>query len=126
MVQEEAILSFVQRSIKTGWSLELLLLLSREPERAWTGEALVLELRGTRMVVEESVAVLVAAGLIAVTDGRVSYRPQSAELARLAAGLADLYARKPLTIMRTIFTAPGDRIRSFADAFLFQKKPPSC
>jgi hypothetical protein len=122
VVDEETVLAFVRSSIKSGWSLELLLLLHREPQKCWSVDALIRELRGSQHLVDKSVATLRAAGLLAVAEAGVSYQPQSPERAELTAALADLYANKPITVMNAIFASPNDKIRSLSDAFLFQKK----
>lgn len=121
-MDEETVLTFVRISIKSGWSLQLLLLLYREPQKCWSIEALIRELRGSLHLVNESVATLRTAGLITVAEAGVSYCPQSPERADLTAALAELYASKPITVTNAIFATPNDKIRSFSDAFLFQKK----
>ena len=121
-MDEEVVLSFVRSAIKSAWSLELLLLLHRDPRQSWTGEELVRELRGSEPLVSESVGCLSAAGLVELTEAGARYRPQSPELARLVAALVELYAQKPTTVVRAIFASPADKIRSFADAFLFKQK----
>ena len=121
-MDEETVLAFVRSSIKSGWSLELLLLLHHEPQRCWSVDALIRELRGSLHLVNESAATLKADELVAVAEAGVSYQPQSPERAELTAALADLYALKPITVMNAIFAAPNEKIRSLSDAFLFQKK----
>lgn len=122
---EEAVLSFVRDSLRSAWSVELLLLLYREPRRSWAVEAIVRELRGSTQLVSEGIAILETAGLVAVApSGEISYRPKSAELAELVASLAELYAQKPFAVLRTIFASPSAKIRSFSDAFRFKKDDP--
>jgi hypothetical protein len=120
-LNEEIVLSFVRSALKSAWSLELLLLLHRNPEQSWTSEALIRELRGSEHLVNESLATLSAAGIVTVGEAGARYRPQSVELEALVAALVDLYAQKPITVLRTIFTSPSEKIRSFSDAFLFRK-----
>lgn len=120
-MDEAAVLSFVRSAIKSSWSLELLLLLHRDPQRLWSGEALVRELRGSPPLVNESLTALRAAGIVEIAEAGARYRPQSRELGELAAALVELYRQKPTTVLHTIFNAPSDKIRSFADAFLFRK-----
>lgn len=80
------------------------------------------ELRGTLDLVTQNLSVLINAGLVAEVDnGHYAYRPQSPDAAALVDGLADLYTRKPITVLRTIFTTPNEKIRLFADAFFFKK-----
>jgi hypothetical protein len=122
-VTEETILAFVRGAIKSAWALELLLLLQRNSDRKWTIDELVRELRGSVQLVTENLATLSSAGLIAATEtSGYFYQPRAAELADLVAALVELYAQKPVTVLRTIFTSPDDKIRSFSDAFLFRKK----
>ncbi|MGE5269757.1 MAG: hypothetical protein ACM3JG_08815 [Thiohalocapsa sp.] len=121
-VTEDTVLSFVQSSIRSAWALELLLLLRRDPGRAWGVEELVRELRGSFALVTESLQSLAAAGLVAADDDATYvYRPRSPELDELVAGLVALNAQKPTTVLRTIFTSPSDKIRSFSDAFLLRR-----
>ncbi|HJU16060.1 MAG TPA: hypothetical protein VJ770_06290 [Stellaceae bacterium] len=119
---EEAVLSFVKGAIKSAWPLELLLLMQKQPETAWRVRELVRELRASTGAVEESLATLIAAGLVATREtGVYTYAPKTPALAELVAALVDLYSRKPITVMNAIFSSPNDKIRSFSDAFLLKK-----
>ena len=121
-MNEDDILLFVRNHVPSAWTLELLLLLHRERATSWTCEALVRELRATLSLVMQNLAVLVDAKLVVETaDGRYAYLPQTPELAALIDDLAALYTQKPITVLRTIFTTPSDKIRLFADAFFFKK-----
>jgi hypothetical protein len=102
--------------------LELLLLLRRDPQRQWTADALVRELRGSIALVTESLTLLRDAGLVGVTDADAYfYRPESQQIDDLATALVELYGQKPITVLRTIFTSPSDKIQSFSDAFLIRR-----
>ena len=119
---EEAVLSFVRSSIRSAWTLELLLLLRRDARRSWSIDDLVRELRGSVALVTESLNSLSALGLLPATPAEgYHYRAATPELDELVSALVLLYAQKPITVLRTIFTSPGDRIRSFSDAFLIKK-----
>ncbi len=121
-ITEEAVLSFVRSLIKSAWTLELLLLLHRDREREWELEALVRELRGSVALVTESLKALGNAGLILLTENETYlYKPRSPELEDLVSALVELHALKPITVLRTIFTSPSDKIRSFSDAFLLKR-----
>jgi hypothetical protein len=56
-------------------------------------------------------------------DSDQGYRlePASPDMDDMARALADLYKRKPRAVMRAIFSAPKDRIQTFADAFRMRK-----
>lgn len=118
---EETVLSFVKSAIRSAWSLELLLLMQRRPQ-AWGTEDLVRQLRASTGVVREGLASLITAGLVASREtGIYTYAPISLALSELVSALGDLYSRKPVAVRNAIFSAPTDKIRSFADAFLFKK-----
>lgn len=112
----------MRTAIKSAWSLEILLLLARSPDASWTVEALIKELRGSQALVGESLTILQAAGLVEANGENVRYKPQTREHTIFVGALIELYALKPTTVLRTIFTSPSDKIRSFSDAFLFQTK----
>jgi hypothetical protein len=112
------LLAFLRGSFHSVWSLELMLLLRRRRERSWTPDELVHELRGSRAVVDQSVAGLLAAGFILRDDdARVRYQPASAEIDRLARATADVYRRKPDSVRRVIISDYERKLRMLADAF---------
>lgn len=109
---------FVRSSFRSVWSLELLLLLQRDPNRCWTTEELVNELRGSRTLVDQSVLALLAAAFIfADENDRVCYRPATPEIDRLARATADAYGRRPDSVRRAILTGSKDKLHMLADAF---------
>jgi hypothetical protein len=117
-VTEDGVLAFIQRSIKSVWALELLLLVRRERDRAWPIDELVRELRSSDAAVSEAVTSLKSSGLLAADSADVvSYRPASAELDRMAAAIESTYAAKPLAVVKMIMSAPNEKLRIFADAF---------
>jgi hypothetical protein len=121
-VTEDEILAFVRDAIRSVWTLELLLLLQREPDRAWPIPDLVAALHANARLVSDSLAALGAAGLATTSEaGLHRYGPASKALAEAVAELAGLYERKPTAVVRTILSAPNDKIRIFADAFRFKK-----
>ena len=121
-IPEEAVLSFVRSSIKSAWTLELLLLLHRDRKRSWRLEGLVRELRGSAALVAESIKTLGDLGLIVLLDSETClYQPNSPELDALVTALVQVYAVKPITVLRTIFTSPSEKIKSFSDAFLLKR-----
>lgn len=119
---EEEVLSFVRSSIRSAWTLEVLLLLRRDARRSWQIDDLVRELRGSVALVRESLHALSALGLLAAspTEGYY-YHAEAAALDELVSALVRLYQDKPTTVLHTIFTSPNDKIQSFSDAFLIKK-----
>jgi DNA-binding IclR family transcriptional regulator len=118
----EHVLQFVRRSIKSVWTLDLLILMRRSGGRAWTLDELAHELRGNRSLVQDVLVALVRAGLLtAEADGSYRYGPRDAELEGLASELERHYAERPLALIREIVSAPNEKIQSFADAFRIKK-----
>jgi hypothetical protein len=116
------LIQFVETSFGSVWSLELLLLLFRDPQRHWTYGEFVHELRSSEVVVAQSVERLMAAGLaVAEADGAVRYGPASREQDSLVAQLEEEYRKTPAAIRRLILQNPVEKLRTFADAFKLKK-----
>jgi hypothetical protein len=122
-VISEPVLRFVRSTIKSVWALELLLLMYRRPDTAWTVEALTAELRGSAAFVIELLLIFEQAGLIQRDgNGSITYRPQSPDLHELVGQLERSYAERPLTLIKEILSQPNEKIQSFADAFRFKQE----
>jgi hypothetical protein len=114
--------AFVRSSIRSVWALELLLALRAAPERAWSVDELVRELRGSPTLAADALEALQAGGLVARhEDGRVAYAPVSSVVAGFADQLAALYRERPGRVIRAIVSSPRDKLQSFADAFRFKE-----
>lgn len=108
---------FIQSSFRSVWSLELLLLLKRDP-RPWSQDAIVNAMRASQLVVSQALESLVAAGLVTVgDDGRAHYTPISEDEAKLIEETEALFAQRPDTIRRLIVAASRPGLTAFADAF---------
>ncbi|QPQ55050.1 helix-turn-helix transcriptional regulator [Allosphingosinicella flava] len=116
------LLAFIRGSFRSIWSMELLLLLKSDPARFWPPGELVAALRGSDAVVAQSLASLVAAGLVLEEkDDRVRYAPATDEIAALANQAETYYASKPDAVRRLIVQASQDQLRAFSDAFRLRK-----
>lgn len=111
------LVEMVEYSFGSVWALELLLLLHRDPGRAWSTPDLVREFRSSDAVVAESIERLVASGLVVIDDDRVRYGPISPEQDLLVRQLEDAYKTKPAAIRRLIVQGPAEKLKSFSDAF---------
>ena len=79
-------------------------------------------LRGSELVITQSVESLAAAGLVlSDPDGSARYSPASADLDRLVEGTAALYAKSPDAVRRMIVAAANPAMTAFADAFRLRK-----
>lgn len=114
--------AFIASCVRSVWALELLLLLRRDAQRAWTVETLTAELRSSAFVVAEVLATFRQAGLIAEDPaGTFRYAPAASHLDRAVEQIASAYASKPLAVSKEILAAGNDKIRTFADAFRLRK-----
>jgi hypothetical protein len=121
-VHPEELERFIRTAIRSVWALELLLLLAREPDRAWTEAEVDRAIRGNPRLVRTTLAGLVHGGLVHVDDeGRYRFAPANPALGDLVARLAAAYAATPLAVLQAILESPNDRLRSFADAFRVRK-----
>lgn len=119
---DDEVLTLIRRSIRSIWTLELLLLLRRDRAREWRESDLVRELRGSTATVRNSLAELGAAGLTGVRPDGTVYVPCGGALDEVAGRLALAYEQTPAAVIKAIVTAPDDRIQTFADAFRLFKK----
>jgi hypothetical protein len=121
-VTDDDLLAFIGTSITSVWALELLLLLKREPDRAWDAETLIRELRSSPVVIDDALKSLQGAGLV-MQDGAMTYRYQaaSARVDALACEIEKAYAARPMTVIKAVVAAPSDKLRAFSDAFKFKE-----
>ena len=113
---------FIRVTFRSVWALELLCFLRHDRERSLSHEEMVAGLRGSDLVVSQSLESLAAAGLVlAEADGSARYSPASEALDQLVEAAAALYARSPDAVRRTIVAAANPAITAFADAFRLRK-----
>lgn len=118
MPGKQEVTGFVRSTFRSVWSLELLCLLRREHERTWSNADMVAALRGSDLIVAQSITALSAAGLVVVhDDGSARYQPASASLGALAAAAEALYASSPDKVRRLIISSVSGDLAAFADAF---------
>lgn len=118
---------FLQASVPAVEAAELLLLLRREPSRAWTLAEAVAALGTSVSLTEDEAArhveALQASGLVTLDpERRTQYRPASERLAAHVATLEKVYRERPVTLIRVIYGLRDSKIRSFADAFKLRRK----
>ena len=112
--------AFLTRQVHDLEQLEVLLLLSRQPDRRWTVRDLSQELRTSELSAGRAVEHLCKSGLCVAVNGAYSFASAGTE-ARIIASLADVYRERRVAIIQLIFSRPPDPLRDFADAFDFRK-----
>lgn len=122
MPTKQDLANFIRATFRSVWALELLCFLRQNRDRSLSHSEMVAGLRGSDLVVTQSVESLSAAGLVlAETDGSARYGPATGELDRLVAQAETLYAKSPDAVRRMIVSAANPSITAFADAFRLRK-----
>jgi len=116
-VAEDELYIFIQQSIGSVWTLELLLLLRGHELHDWQQAELVRELRSSDTIVHDGLKRLSRLGLIVENREGQRYQPATPVLRRLVDDVAKLYAAKPVSVVRAITSVPDERLRIFSDAF---------
>lgn len=118
MSSPQEVFSFIRATFRSVWSLELLCFLNRDRETSFSHAEMVAGLRGSDIIVRQSINELFAAGLVSLEeDGRARFRPASEDLEQLARATEELYAKSPDAVRRSIVSATNPSISAFADAF---------
>lgn len=122
MPEADAVQSFIAATFRSVWALELLCLLRRNRGVALSQADMVAGLTASQLVVSQSLASLVAAGLVVEeSDGSARYAPASQSLDALAQAAEEFYANRPNAVRRIIVSASRPSIAAFADAFRLKK-----
>jgi hypothetical protein len=113
---------FIRASFRSVWALELLRFLRQNRDRSLSHSEMVTALRGSDLVITQSVESLAAAGLVLTgADGAARYGPASDQLEEMADRAEGLYARSPDAVRRTIVAAANPGVAAFAAAFRIRK-----
>lgn len=104
--------------------LEILLLMRREPSRAWTPAAIAEELRTSETSAVKRLSDLKREELVEPVPNSPEafrYAPRGEWLRCAVDSLAALYAESPYRVIDLIFSKPIDDLRVYADAFRYRK-----
>jgi DNA-binding HxlR family transcriptional regulator len=119
---DRALTDFIHSTVRTLWTLELLMLLESDRDRAWSETELERELRASASIVRESLASLESAGLLERhLPERVRFTRRPGPSADLVAALALAYRETPAAVMRVVLSSPNAKLRHFATAFILRK-----
>src|SRR5689334_11466314 len=104
------------RSLKSVWTIEILVCMFRQRHRQWSEPELVRELRASSPVVSRGLELLTSAGLVSRIDSAFQIDFADARLEEITAELAEVYSRRPLSLTSAIFEG-NNAVRQFSDAF---------
>ncbi len=121
MLSREDLKQFVRDNVRSVWALELLLTLRRDPEKCWSVDQLVSELRASTMLVTSNLDIFQQAGLAVEDDtGCYRYAPASPVLDSLCQTLEAAYRERPVATVNLIVRSAASAVQSLADAFKFR------
>jgi len=121
----EALCRFIQEAIPALEAAEVLLILSRNAEAAFSPEQIAGLIAPTVLNQVQAAKYLETFrlhGLVSAEAGAFQYRPRSPDLDPLVQQLAMAYNERPVTLVRLIYALHDAKIRSFADAFKIRKE----
>jgi hypothetical protein len=127
----EALQAFLRAHIESHEQLDVLILLSSQPDRVWAPKAIATELRITEALAEAASRFLCRQSLLTVQIGARAllfvYKPRSRDLDELVKALTKAYREQRLEVIRLMTANALERlrlksIRSFSDAFILAAK----
>ena len=115
---------FITRYVSSLEQLEILLLVSRSEDTAWTVQSVYDVVLSNKSSVERWLDELARFGFVTKTQGDVSsYRFSAPDAtAALIKDLGQLYKTKPVRVIEAIFRANRNPAQSFADSFRLKPK----
>ncbi|HEU0014126.1 MAG TPA: hypothetical protein VFQ45_10605 [Longimicrobium sp.] len=119
----EDVLRFIARYIDSAEQLDLLLLLHRDAERAWSPAAAAEAVYSVPASSERRLQALAEQGLAARgAGGAYAYAPRDPGLAETVDALAQAYRSNRAGVITTVLERQtADPVRSFADAFKLKR-----
>ena len=122
MPSSQEVANFIRSTFRSIWALELLCFLRQQEGRELSHAQMVSGLRGSDLVVTQSLATLATAGLILVTEnGSARYAPATEPLDALVTATQKMYARSPDGVRRLIISGASPGLSAFADAFKLRR-----
>ncbi len=119
---DEKLVRFIRAHLGSVWALELLLLMMRTPDREWSADELVRDMRATEPLVSSLLKRFQTAGMLVGREGGGwTWRPADGEIVELSRRLADAYAATPFAVIQVIAESPVSQLIDFADAFRVRK-----
>lgn len=120
------VIDFISEHITSMEQLEVLLLLSGEPNRDWSSEAVFTAIQSSQASVTQRLLEFCDRGLL-IQPAPLSFRylPKSQALASVVRALAATHKERRVKVIELIYRKPVDNVQSFADAFKIRKDKPN-
>jgi DNA-binding MarR family transcriptional regulator len=121
------IAQFIDQHIESLAQLEALLLLRKQPERAWDIAEIAKSLYITAEMASSLLADMERRGWAQTAPGaplRYCYRSQGGEADQLIDELASIYHERRVAVISQIYSKPLNKVQTFADAFRLRREEP--
>jgi hypothetical protein len=113
---------FLHEHIESVEHLEVLLLLSRTPERGWSAPLVAETLYSHPSSIKLRLARLLAQGLLReIEAGCYKYAPRTVELHATVQRVGECYHDRRVAVITLIASKPLDNVRAFSDAFRIRR-----
>jgi DNA-binding IclR family transcriptional regulator len=113
---------FLHDHIESVEHLEVLLLLSRAPERGWSAAEVAETLYSHPSSIKLRLARLLGQGLLReIQEGCYRYAPRSVGLHTTVQRVAECYHERRVAVITLIASKPLDNVRAFSDAFRIRR-----
>ena len=120
---DEDAIAFARTAIGSVSALELLILLRHQRSSPYRVAELVRELRSSRVAVEQALDHLIKSELVGGdADSGYQYQGGTAQFDAICERVEAVYARRPVSMIRALLDAPGEKLRQLADAFRISAK----
>lgn len=117
---------FLEANIDSLDQLEILRVLGEDPQREWRAIDLADAVQAAPQTIGTHLAVLQGRGLLSLQtrDAELFCRhgPANAELTERVESLLQVYRERPVTMIKLVYAAARDPLRTFADAFRLKKE----
>jgi hypothetical protein len=114
--------AFIVRHLSSGAQLEVLLLLHRHRDRAWSAAAVGRELRIDPEQAGWVLSRLAADGLLGGDEAGYRFEPRLRRKTSAVDNLAALYPTYRVAIISLIFSKPSGPMQDFSDAFRLREE----
>lgn len=122
----EEVKRFLETNIDSVDQLEILRVLGEDPQKEWRAIDLAGEVQTAPQTIGSHLSALNARGLLSLqTRGSelfCRFGPNNAELAERAARLLQAYRERPVTMIKLVYAAARDSLKTFAEAFRIKKE----
>ncbi len=119
----ESVRSFILQYVDSVELLQVLLLLHRKPEKAWTLEEVEHEIRSSQSAIQKRLNDLYSRKVLQKEEGDSLHRfkPYSAEIAAEISAVADFNQTHGSRVIELIYSRQNETLMNFANAFKVKK-----